>query len=46
MPFAMAIIVFEVITLGLEGIIVFVLNFPAAAAGGDQRDHSLGGDSV
>ena len=44
--FAMAIIVFEVVALGLEGIVVFVLDFPAAAAGSDQRDHILGGDRV
>lgn len=43
---AMAIVVFEVVALGLERIVVFVLDFPAAAACGGDRDHGVGSDRV
>ncbi len=40
------VVLLKVVALGLRGIIIFVLNFPATAAGPDEYDHALGGDPV
>ena len=42
--FAVAEVVFEVIALGLEGVVVFVLDLPASPARGDDALHVLVGE--
>ena len=41
---AVAEVVFEVIALGLEGVVVFVLDLPAGATGGDDAGDIFIGD--
>lgn len=43
---AMAVVMLKVVALGLEGIVVFVLDFPSAAARRNDRDHAVGSDPV
>ncbi len=37
-------VVFQVIALGFQRVVVFILDFPAGAAGGDEFDNSVGGN--
>jgi len=42
----MSVVVFEVVTLGLEGVVVFVLDLPAAAGRFDHVDDIVGGGGM